>query len=86
MFSQLTERSSGVFISRFHFHVWQVVFVTYQPYSTCTAEPRRKSATAALRLSQAHTLVKGLMADRRYNTALLIGAGIYFGLRIGDIL
>ena len=26
------------------------------------------------------------MADRRYNTALLIGAGIYFGLRIGDIL
>ena len=26
------------------------------------------------------------MADHRYNTALLIGAGIYFGLRIGDIL
>ena len=30
--------------------------------------------------------MKGLMADRRYNTALLIGAGIYFGLRIGDTL
>ena len=25
------------------------------------------------------------MADRRYNTALLIGAGINFGLRISDI-
>jgi hypothetical protein len=50
------------------------------------AKPRRKSATATLRWTQANTLIKGLMADRRYNTALLIGAGIYFGLRIGDIL
>ncbi|WP_420460078.1 tyrosine-type recombinase/integrase [Neolewinella sp.] len=49
-------------------------------------KPRRKSATAPLRWTQANTLIKGLMADRRYNTALLIGAGIYFGLRIGDIL
>ena len=50
------------------------------------AKPRRTSATAALRWTQATTLIKGLMADRRYNTALLIGAGIYFGLRLGDIL
>jgi hypothetical protein len=50
------------------------------------AKPRRKSATATLRWTQANTLIKGLMADRRYNTALLIGTGIYFCLRIGDIL
>ena len=49
-------------------------------------KPRRKSATAPLRWPQANTLIKGLMADRRYNTALLIGAGIYFGMRIGDLL
>ena len=50
------------------------------------AKSSRRSATAPLRWSQANTLIKGLVADRRYNTALLIGAGIYFGLRIGDLL
>ena len=50
------------------------------------AKPRRKSVTAPLQWTQVNPLIKSLIADRRYNTALLIGAGIYFGLRIGDIL
>ncbi|MBB4080398.1 hypothetical protein GGR28_003032 [Lewinella aquimaris] len=44
------------------------------------AKPRCKSASAPPRWTHANTLIKDLMADRRYNTALLIDAGIYFGL------
>ena len=50
------------------------------------AKPGQKTTTAPLRWSQASTLIKGLMTDHNYNTALLVAAGIYFGLRIGDTL
>ena len=50
------------------------------------AKPGQKTTTAPLRWSQASTLIKGLMADLNYNTALLVAAGIYFGPRIGDTL
>jgi integrase len=42
--------------------------------------------TSHIPWKQAQSLLKCLVADRRYNTALMCAAGFYFGLRIGDIL
>lgn len=46
----------------------------------------RKTETAPINWNQAQTLIKALMSDADYNTALLFAAGFYFGLRISDIL
>jgi integrase len=47
---------------------------------------RRTTTTAPIKWTQAQTIIKGLMHDRKHNTALLFASGFYFGLRIGDIL
>ena len=46
----------------------------------------RKTETAPLAWNKGQTLLKALMADNDYNTALLFASGFYFGIRIGDIL
>ena len=46
----------------------------------------RTTETARISWKKAQTLLKVLMADKEYNTALLFASGFYFGLRIGDIL
>lgn len=46
----------------------------------------QKTETAPIKWNQAKTLIVCAMNDERYNTALMLAAGIYFGLRIGDIL
>lgn len=46
----------------------------------------KKTETAPITWSQAQTLLKCLVADGEFNTALMFAAGFYFGLRIGDVL
>jgi integrase len=46
----------------------------------------RKTETAPISWNQAQTLIKALVSDADYNTALLFASGFYFGLRISDIL
>lgn len=46
----------------------------------------KKTETAPIKWNQAQTLLKSLLQDDEYNTALLFAAGFYFGLRISDIL
>lgn len=46
----------------------------------------KKTETAPISWAQAQTVIKCLMADEEYNTALMFAAGFYFGLRIGDVL
>lgn len=46
----------------------------------------RKTETGPIKWNQAKTLITCEMEDGKYNTALMIAAGIYFGLRIGGIL
>lgn len=46
----------------------------------------RKTETAPISWAKAQTLIKALMSDQDYNTALLFASGFYFGLRISDIL
>ena len=45
-----------------------------------------KTKTQPINWRQAQTVLKCLMADKHYNTALLFATGFYFGLRISDIL
>lgn len=46
----------------------------------------RKTQTQPIKWTQAQNLLKLLIADERYNDALLFGCGFYFGLRISDVL
>ena len=47
---------------------------------------KQSRTTSHIAWPQAQTLLKCLIADKEYNTALMCAAGFYFGLRIGDIL
>lgn len=56
-----------------------------------TAISRKKKitknrTTSYLPWGTAQLLIKSLIADQKYNTALMLAGGIYFGLRIGDLL
>jgi|AACY02.16.fsa_nt_gi integrase len=58
---------------------------------TATLNRQRKQTaqsrtTSHLPWTQAQSLLKCLTADNQHNTALMCAAGLYFGLRIGDIL
>jgi len=50
------------------------------------AKRGQKTETAPIKWNQAKTLIICAMEDKKYNTALMLATGIYFGLRIGDIL
>ncbi len=50
------------------------------------AKKGQKTKTAPVKWNQAKALIIYSMNDGKYNTALMMAAGIYFGLRIGDIL
>ena len=50
------------------------------------AKKGQKTETAPIKWNQARTLITCAADDGKYNTALLLAAGIYFGLRVGDIL
>jgi len=50
------------------------------------AKRGQKTETAPIKWNQAKTLITCAMEDEKYNTALMLASGIYFGLRIGDIL
>jgi integrase len=62
--------------------------MTKQMTITAQASPRkgRKTETAPLPWKVATTLIKAAISDNDPRTALLVGIGIYTGLRIGDIL
>lgn len=42
--------------------------------------------TAPLQWNEAQSLLNNLIAEKRYNTALMCSTGFFWGLRIGDIL
>ena len=58
--------------------------------SIAPARPRRRATstrtTSYLPWQQARRLVSSCEAEGQHNVALMIAAGIYFGLRIGDLL
>jgi integrase len=62
--------------------------MTQQLITPAQASPRkgRKTETAPIPWKVATTLVKAAISDDDPRTALLLGIGIYTGLRIGDVL
>ncbi len=50
------------------------------------AKKGQKTETAPIKWNQAQTLITCTLNDGKYNTALLLASGFYFGLRVGDIL